>query len=101
MEKTCLYDIFISYSRFDRAEVEAIIEKITAKIPDLTYWFDFSGIESGDQFEDKIVAAIDNSDRMLFMVSDNAMASEWTKKEVNYAKTPARGLCRYCLRGRN
>ena len=26
MEKTCLYDIFISYSRFDRAEVEAIIE---------------------------------------------------------------------------
>lgn len=99
MEKTCLYDIFISYSRFDRAEVEAIIEKITAKIPDLTYWFDFSGIESGDQFEDKIVAAIDNSDRMLFMVSDNAMASEWTKKEVNYAKNTGKRVVPLLLKG--
>ena len=94
-----MIDIFISYSRFDRSEVEAIIEKITAKIPDLTYWFDFSGIESGDQFEDKIVAAIDNSDRMLFMVSDNAMASEWTKKEVNYAKNTGKRVVPLLLKG--
>ena len=53
------YDIFISYSRKDFDEVNQIVEMLKSRIPTLNYWFDITGIESGDEFEDKIISAID------------------------------------------
>lgn len=55
------FDIFISYSRKDFDEVSSILEFLRTSIPGLTYWFDIDGIESGDEFQDKIISAIDNS----------------------------------------
>ena len=49
-------------------------------------WIDLDGIETGSQFEDKIISAIDNCKIVLFMLSDNSLKSEWTKREVYYAE---------------
>lgn len=48
-------------------------------------WMDMDGIESGSQFEDIIVSAIDNAQVVLFLLSENSMSSRWTKDEVRYA----------------
>lgn len=84
--KSKKYDVFISYSRKDIDEVKNLVDFIKQKLPDITYWFDITGIESGDEFEEKIISAINNSSLVLFMISNNSMNSGWTKDEVTYAK---------------
>ena len=86
MKPSKKYDVFISYSRKDFDEVEALVKQLKQAIPSLTYWFDLTGIESGDDFEERIIAAIDNSAFVLFALSENSMNSPWTKDEVMYAK---------------
>lgn len=77
-------DIFISYSRDDLAEVEPFVKQIEARTG-LRCWIDWNGIESGAEFEEKIVNAIDEVQVVLFFVSDHSMASPYAKMEINYA----------------
>ena len=77
-------DIFISYSRNDLAEVEPFVKQIEARTG-LRCWIDWNGIESGAEFEEKIVNAIDEVMVVLFFVSDHSMASPYAKMEINYA----------------
>ncbi len=77
-------DIFISYSRNDLAEVEPFVKQIEARTG-LRCWIDWNGIESGEEFEEKIVNAIDEVKVVLFFVSDHSMASPYAKMEINYA----------------
>ena len=80
------YDVFISYSRKDIDEVNAFVGMLKKSIPALNVWFDIDGIESGDEFDEKIIDAIENSFCVLFALSDNSLQSQWTKDEVMYAK---------------
>ena len=78
--------IFISYSRNDLIKAE----QIKKEIEDFTKqkcWFDIDGIESGSQFEDHIISAIDQSMVVLFLLSESSMKSEWTRKEIRYAQS--------------
>lgn len=77
------YDIFISYSRKDFK----VVSKIAQKVSDAGYsvWMDVDGIESGDEFKEKIVAAIEDSEIFLFFSSSDSNVSPWTVKEVNVA----------------
>ena len=77
------YDVFISYSRVDSDVVREFANRIT----DAGYrvWMDVDGIESGDEFKDKIVSAIEDSRVFLFFSSEASNASSWTVKEVNVA----------------
>ena len=93
------FDIFISYSRKDFDEVSSILEFLKTSIPGLTYWFDIDGIESGDEFEDKIISAIDNSAYVLFALSENSISSVWTKDEVMYAKNTDKKVIPILLKG--
>ena len=93
------YDIFISYSRKDFDEVNAIVEILKSRIPTLNCWFDITGIESGDEFEDKIITAIDNSSYVLFALSDNSIQSQWAKDEVMYAKNTDTKVIPLVLKG--
>ena len=93
------YDLFISYSRKDFNEVSSILETIKTAIPNLSYWFDIDGIESGDEFEDKIISAIDNSSSVLFALSENSIQSQWTKDEVMYAKNTDKKVIPILLKG--
>ncbi len=75
------YDVFISYSRKDFCEVSAFVTQLQRFIPGLRCWFDLTGIESGDEFGEKIVSAIDSSDHVLFMISAQFKSSVflWVK----------------------
>ena len=78
-------EIFISYSRHDSSVVHPFVNKIQEFL-NIKCWIDMEGIESGDQFEDVIIEAINKSKIVLFMLSDNSIKSDWTKKEVYYAE---------------
>ncbi len=93
------YDVFISYSRKDFDEVSSLIEAVRTEIPDLSVWFDVTGIESGDEFEDKIISAIDKSSYVLFALSENSLASQWTKDEVMYARNTGKKVIPVLLKG--
>lgn len=79
------YDIFISYSRDDKSLVHPFAEYISKSVS-RNCWIDLKGIESGTEFEDVIMKAIDECQVVLFMLSDNSLKSKWTKREVLYAE---------------
>lgn len=93
------YDAFISYSRADYDEVMEILNRLKNEVPDFRFWFDITGIESGDEFCSNIIKAIDESDRLFFMVSDNSIKSAWTKKEVTYAQNRQKRIIPILLKG--
>ncbi len=93
------YDIFISYSRKDLDEVNKLIEVLCLNIPDLTYWYDIKGIGTGDEFQEKIINAINCSSYVLFALSNNSIKSKWTKKEIMYAKNRGKKIVPVLLEG--
>ena len=77
--------IFVSYSRRDKDKVIPFVKELEKAVGADRIWIDWTGIESGDEFEDRIISAIDSSDIVLFMLSDNSLSSEYARKEVHYA----------------
>ena len=71
MEK---YDIFISYSRKDKYQVDKIVDIL--KFRGYKVWIDIDGIESGEAFRKTIVEAIENSSIMIFFSSDASNKSK-------------------------
>lgn len=55
-------------------------------------WVDWNGIESGDQFVDVIINAIDKVDTVLFILSDNSMSSEFARREIDYARNTGKKI---------
>ena len=78
-------EIFISYSRKDFDKVKAIKDEIDHELG-INCWMDLDGIESGEEFMSKIIAAINSHDTFLFMLSQNSMQSEWALDELSFAK---------------
>lgn len=93
------YNIFISYARKDFDEVNALFEKLKAEVKGIKIWFDINGVESGDEFEEKIISAIDNSEVVLFALSDNSINSKYAKDEVVYAKNTNKRVIPVLLKG--
>lgn len=78
-------DIFISYSRLDKEVVLPYVKQISEAV-ERECWIDLKGIESGVEFEEVIIKAIDECQVVLFMLSDSSLRSKWTKREVIYAE---------------
>ena len=77
--------IFISYSRKDKEIVFPLVKQIESHLK-TKCWIDWDGIQSGDEFRDNIIQAIDKSEVVLFMLSDYSEKSSFIKKEIDYAK---------------
>lgn len=92
------YDIFISYSRADLVVVTRIVNDIHAQT-NAKCWIDWKGIESGDEFVDVIISAIDSVDTVVFMLSANAMNSDNVKKEIEYARNTGKKVIPVVLDG--
>ena len=73
------YDVFISYSRKDSEKVNGFRQMLESYLPGLRCWFDLDGIEFGDEFEGKIVSAIEKSKILLFAVTD------WEFSPITYS----------------
>lgn len=84
------YDVFISYSRLDYKDEKGnvIPDNVVSKVKDaltsagVTYWFDEDGIHHGDDFAEKIVANMEESDIFIYLSTENANKSPWTRKEI-------------------
>ena len=98
------YDVFISYSRKDLDEVSTFVEMLKTRIPTLEVWMDLEGITAADEFDEKIISAIDASSHVIFAVSRNSNSigegsSKWTKKELVYAKNTGKKVIPVLLSG--
>lgn len=91
-------EIFISYCRADRTIVNPIVDEINSLLG-FECWMDQTDIESGTQFIDKIMKAIDESQIVLFMLSDNSVNSVWAQKEVLYAKKQGKKIIPIIIQG--
>ena len=84
------YDVFISYSRLDYKDEKGnvIPDNVVSKVKNaltsagVTYWFDEDGIHHGDDFAEKIVANIEESDIFIYLSTENSNKSPWTRKEI-------------------
>lgn len=80
-------DVFISYSRKNKADVMLIKDEIE-RVLGIKCWMDLEGIESGSrEFTQDIIEAIDASMVFLFFLSTSSQESEWALKEIDYAKS--------------
>ena len=85
------FDIFISYSRNDFEQVNDIKEEVE-RITGVRCWMDLNGIETGERFKKVIISAINRSETMLFMLSNNSIHSEWALDELDFAKMKGKRL---------
>ena len=84
------YDVFISYSRKDYADVNGNIipgnevSKIMGALSKagISYWFDKEGIIHGEDFGEKILQYIKESKIFVYLSTAAANDSEWTRKEI-------------------
>lgn len=86
------HKIFISYSRFDRVEVFKLRDELETAFGKDICWIDLTGIESHQQFIDVIIESINEAEVFLFMYSPNSEKSEWTRKEIDYAKNIGKNI---------
>ncbi len=98
------YDVFISYSRKDYDEVKAFVDMLKKRIPTIDVWMDLKRITVADEFDEKIISAIDASSYVIFAVSPNSNSigegsSKWTKKELVYAQNTNKKVIPVLLNG--
>ena len=77
--------IFISYSRADKETVWPFSDLLADRLH-ANCWIDKEIIEVGQDFVDSIYKGIDECKAVLFMLSDNSIVSEWTRREIVYAQ---------------
>ena len=76
-------DVFISYSRKDGDFARQL--NLALQEAGKTTWFDQESISSGVDFETEIFKGIRSADNFLFILSPDAVTSEYCEREVSYA----------------
>src|SRR5438067_604294 len=74
---------FLSHSSADKVFARRLAADLTAQ--GITIWLDEENILVGDSITEKIGQGLAQSDFFLIVLSANALASEWLKKELNQA----------------
>ena len=72
--------VFISHSSMDKKEVEMIIPYLNRQ--DLPVWFDKYSIPVGTSITEQVQKGIEESDMVIFWVTDNFLKSNWCKMEM-------------------
>lgn len=76
---------FISYAHQDRKQVATLVMGIKKVRPDMDIFFDITALRSGDRWEPKLKAEIEQRDILYLCWSRNARASQWVDREWRYA----------------
>jgi hypothetical protein len=78
------YSCFISYSHKD----EEFCKRLHSRMRDekLRVWYAPEDMKSGRKIHEQIDAAIRVHDKLLLVLSEHSMASEWVKTEVRRAR---------------
>jgi WD40 repeat protein len=75
--------IFISYSSKDRIIASAIAQELRARGAEV--FLDYQKLMVGDSFIGRLGEEIEKRDYFLLLLSPNAVASEWVKREAGWA----------------
>jgi adenylate cyclase len=75
-------DVFVSYSRSDKARVAPLVAAIEAK--GWSVWWD-PEIDAGQQFDDQIEAALQAASAVLVVWTPTSVASRWVRGEARDA----------------
>ena len=78
-----MIDVFISYSRRDKAFVRALCHSLQANGHQL--WVDWEGIRSSEPWREEISQGIRDAKRMVYIVSPDTIASPYCDWEVDQA----------------
>jgi hypothetical protein len=78
-----LYSVFISYSSKDQAFAERLYADLQSK--KVRCWFAPEDLKTGDKFRVKIDEVIRIYDKLLLVLSENSVGSDWVEKEVESA----------------
>ncbi|HDN27968.1 MAG TPA: TIR domain-containing protein, partial [Thioploca sp.] len=81
-------EVFVSYSRKDgdfARQLNAALQEAGK-----TTWFDQESISTGVDFEKEIFKGIDGCNNFLFVLSPDAVESEYCEREVNYAASQSK-----------
>jgi hypothetical protein len=82
------YDLFVSYSRFDRDPVDYFLEELTNARPSARVFLDRTEIDVGRAWQHEIFEALDVCWRVVSMFSPSYLESKVCLEELNI------GLCR-------
>src|SRR5581483_2023938 len=74
---------FISYSRLDMQRTLRLRDALQAR--GHTAWIDMERLEPTEQWKQTIYQAIDEADAFLYLLSPDAITSEFCTHEVQYA----------------
>ena len=72
--------VFISHSSKDKKDVESIIPYLNGQ--EIPVWFDKYSISVGDSITESVQMGIEESDMVIFWVTDNFFASNWCQFEM-------------------
>ncbi|MBX2841781.1 MAG: TIR domain-containing protein [Flammeovirgaceae bacterium] len=76
-------EVFVSYSRTDGDFARKVNEQL--QLNGKTTWFDQESIADGSDFQQEIYKGIESADNFLFIISPDAVESEFCADEVAYA----------------
>lgn len=72
--------VFISHSSKDKKDVESIIPYLNAQ--NLPVWFDKYSITVGSSITESVQTGIENSDIVIFWITNNFLLSRWCNMEM-------------------
>jgi hypothetical protein len=75
--------VFVSYSRVDSEFVEWLNSELRAS--GVRTWIDDRSISGGDEWRAQIVSAIESAKAVIVVVSPDALAATWVRRELEYA----------------
>jgi len=84
MEPIQFYSCFISHSTKDEEFCRRLYSRMRDK--KLRVWYSPEDIKGGDKFFDQIDRAIRVYDKLLLVLSDQSMASDWVETEIRLAR---------------
>ena len=83
MDPIQFYSCFISYSSKSRDFAERLHADLQAK--GVRYWFDQDDLKIGEEFRQRIDTAIRVHDKLMLVLSEQSLASDWVEAEVEAA----------------
>lgn len=91
------HDVFISYSRRDKATADSICAALDRA--GISYFIDRVGVEGGEEIFEKLADAILGCRVFLYLASENSYQSSYTMKEVNFAMSEKIKVLPYVIDG--
>lgn len=78
-----MYRVFISHNSADKAFARQLAEAL--RTPEIHAWIDENEIYVGEDILDQMGESLRQMDLLVFLISANALGSEWVDREIKFA----------------